>query len=251
MKADTIAVLMLFTAVAAGPLAAQHAHGEPAGHAGHNPDSSHMVGAADAAMSGPMSEAARKHMQLSPTRRATREDSVKAQQVARQLRVALAKYADTAAATADGYKMFMPNVKLQRVYHFTNYKRAMLEAVRFDPEKPTSILYERGADGTLKLVGAMYTAPKRMRTSKLDGRVPLSIARWHNNVNWCLPAKGENARWVERRNGRPLFGPESPIATRSECDAVDGQFHPSLFGWMIHANVFAGEDLDTIFGHDH
>ena len=41
------------------------------------------------------------------------------------------------------------------------------------------------------------------------------------------------------------------IATRSECEAVEGQFHPSLFGWMIHANVFLGEDLGTVFGHDH
>ncbi len=239
---------MLFTAASASLLEAQHAHGA---QGGQHPDTSHMVGAADAAMSGPMSDAARKHMEMSPTRRATREDSLKAREVAGQLRVALAKYADTAAAVADGYKMFMPNVKQQKVYHFTNYKRAILEAVRFDPEKPTSILYQRGSDGELKLVGAMYTAPKRMRTGKLDGRIPLSIARWHKHVNWCLPQKGENERWVERRNGLPLFGPESPIATRGECDAVGGRFHPSLFGWMIHANVFAGDDLETIFGHDH
>ena len=35
------------------------------------------------------------------------------------------------------------------------------------------------------------------------------------------------------------------------CDAVGGDFHESLFGWMIHANVFGGEDLGKIFGDEH
>jgi hypothetical protein len=202
-------------------------------------------------MSGPMSDAAKKHRELSPTRRATPEDTVRAKEVVSQLRAALAKYADTAAAVADGYKMFMPNVKEQRVYHFTNYKNAFLEAFRFDAEKPTSILYARAPDGSLKLVGAMYTAPKRVRAARLDSRVPLSVARWHKHVNWCLPPRGASERWLERKNGMPVFGPESPIATRSACEEVGGTFYPSLFGWMIHANVFAGEDLATIFGHEH
>lgn len=210
-----------------------------------------MIGAADAVMSGPMSEAAKKHMQLSPTRRATREDSIRAMEVARQLRVALARYADTTVAVADGYRMFMPNVKTQRVYHFTNHKNAFLEALRFDAERPTSLLYQRAPGGTLKLIGAMYTAPKRVRAERLDGRVPLSIARWHKHVNWCLPRRGHAERWLERKDGLPVFGPESPIASRSECESVGGQFHPSLFGWMIHANVFLGDDLATVFGHDH
>ena len=56
---------------------------------------------------------------------------------------------------------------------------------------------------------------------------------------------------LERRNGQPVFGPESPIATKAECDAVNGDFHPSLFGWMIHANVVEGHDLASIWGDDH
>ncbi len=210
-----------------------------------------MIGAADAAMAGPMSDAARKHMELSPTRRATREDSARAREVAQELRVALAKYADTTAAVADGYQMFMPNVKTQHVFHFTNYKKAFLEAFRFDATQPTSLLYQRGDDGQLKLIGAMYTAPKSMRPGKLDDRIPLSIARWHKHVNWCLPKRGEANRWLERADGMPVFGPESPIASRRECEDVGGTFHKNLFGWMIHANVFLGEELATVFGHDH
>ena len=210
-----------------------------------------MIGAADASMSGPMSAAAMKHLEMSPARRATSQDSARAREVAKELRAALAKYADTSAAVADGYKMFAPQMKQQRVYHFTNYRNAFMEAFRFDADKPTSILYRSGADGKLELIGAMYTAPKRMRVNKPDDRVPLSIARWHKHVNWCVPRRGGADRWFERRNGQPVFGPESPIATRAECEDVGGLFFASPMGWMIHANVFLGDDLGTIYGHEH
>lgn len=245
LKSATTATFLLITLAAASSLPAQH----PPGH--HGKDSTQLIGAADAAMSGPMSDAAKKHMELSPIRAATREDSVRAKQVAQQLRVALAKYRDTTAAVSNGYRMFMPNVKTQRVFHFTNYKNAFMEAFRFDPGKPTSLLYRRGDNGQLELIGAMYSAPRQMRPLKLDGRIPLSIARWHKHVNWCLPPKEQPERWLERRDGLPMFGPESPIATRAECGKVGGEFHENLFGWMIHANVFLGEDLGTVFGHDH
>ena len=241
-------VVLALGLMAPSAVAAQHPHG---GHAGHQPDSATIVSAADAVMSAPMSAAAKKHMRLSPTRTATAEDTTRARNLARHLRTSLAKYSDTAAAVADGYRMFMPNVKTQRVYHFTNYRHAFMEAFRFDPEKPTSILYERASDGSLRILGAMYTAPKRVDPSKLDERIPLSIARWHQHVNWCIPKRGEEKRWLERFEGLPLFGPESPVATREQCDEVGGRFFPTVFGWMIHANVFAGDDLATIYGHDH
>jgi hypothetical protein len=247
MKTGTLYLIAL-AALMPLSLHAQHTHG---GHSGHQPDSSGMVGAADAVMSAPMSDAAKKHMRLSPTRQGSAADSARALDLARQLRTSLAKYADTAVAVADGYRMFMPNVKTQRVYHFTNYRHAFMEAFRFDPEKPTSILYERAPDGTLRIVGAMYTAPKRVDAAKLDERIPLSIARWHQHVNWCIPKRGEEQRWLERFEGLALFGPESPVATRAQCDQVGGRFFPTVFGWMIHANVFAGDDLATIYGHDH
>lgn len=191
------------------------------------------------------------HMEMSPTRAAEPGDSARAANVARQLRAALVKYRDTSAAVKDGYRMFMPQVKVQRIYHFTNNWRAVQEGFRFDPARPTSILYKRGDDGKLELVGAMYMAPKRFTPDKLDERVPLSIARWHKHVNWCVPRRGEAQRWLERANGEPVFGPESPIATEEACARVDGVFHPVLFGWMLHANVFAGDDAATIWGDDH
>ena len=214
-------------------------------------DSAQMAGMADHAMSGAMDENMLKHMELSPVRVATPADSVRALRLAGELKQAILKYADTAAAVADGYRMFLPNVKQQKFYHFTNNRRAFMEAFRFDSAKPTSILYSRGADGKLQLVGAMYTMPKNTSLDRLNDRVPLGIARWHKHVNWCLPKKGSESRYLERKNAAPVFGPESPIATKAECDAVGGDFHPSLFGWMIHANVVEGHDLGSIFADDH
>jgi hypothetical protein len=116
------------------------------------------------------------HMETTPALSPTTADSVRAARIAATLRTALAKYADTTAAVADGYHMFLPGVKTQKVYHFTNNWRAMQEAVRFEPTRPTSLLYRKDSTGKLVLVGAMYTAPKRFSYEKLDGRVPLSIA---------------------------------------------------------------------------
>jgi hypothetical protein len=193
----------------------------------------------------------RLHTEMSPALRGTPADSARAARVARELRTALIQYRDTTAAVADGYQMFLPRVKEQKVYHFTNNWRAVQEAFRFNPARPTSLLYRKGPDGRFVLIGAMYTAPKRFGIEKLDARVPLSIARWHKHVNWCIPKRGATQRWLERQNGEPLFGPESPIATKEACDMVGGDFHQNLFGWMLHANVFEGDDPATIWGDDH
>ena len=215
-------------------------------------DDDHMVGMADHAMSSmAMDSIMSRHMELSPARAATHDDSTRALAVVGDLRRAIAKYKDVSAAERDGFRMFAPNVKNQRVYHFTNYRNAFREAFRFDPEKPTSLLYKRGPDGEMMLIGAMYTMPKRADLDRLDERVPLGIARWHKHVNWCVPKRGETGRWTERKNGLPVFGPESPVATKEACDAVGGNFFASPLGWMVHANVFAGDDLGSIFADDH
>jgi len=208
-----------------------------------------QVGPAAAQME--MDPIASKHTELTPERRPAPGDSARALKLAAELRQAIAKYKDTAVAEADGYHMFLPNLKNQKVYHFTNNARGFEAAFRFNPSKPTSLLYKRRADGKLVLVGAMYTMPKNASPDRLNERVPLSIARWHKHVNWCIPKRGENARWMERRDGRPVFGPESAVATKEACDAVGGNFLASPLGWMIHANVFAGSDLGSIFGDEH
>ena len=191
------------------------------------------------------------HMVMTPTRPRTLVDSVRAAGVAAALRAAIDKYRDTTAAVADGFRMFAPQIRNQKVYHFTRGWNAVQEAFRFDASKPTSLLYTKGADGTFTLVGGMYTAPKRFTLDQLDERIPLSVARWHKHVNWCIPPRGARERWLERRDGQPVFGPESPIATKSACDAVGGVFHESLLGWMVHANVMTSSDPTAIWGDEH
>ena len=191
------------------------------------------------------------HLEMTPQRAPAPGDSARGAAVAAELRRAILEYRDTTAAVADGFRMFAPEIRNQKVYHFTRGLNAVQEAFRFDPAKPTSLLYTKGADGTLVLVGGMYTAPKRFSPEKLDERIPLSIARWHKHVNWCVPPRGQRERWLERANGQPVFGPESPIATRKACDAVGGVFHESPLGWMVHANVLTSSDPAAIWGDEH
>src|SRR5258708_6960854 len=118
------------------------------------------------------------HMEMTPARHAMPADSARAASVARTLREALAPYADTTAAVADGYAMFAPQVKEQKVYHFTNKWHAVQEAFRFDPAKPTSLLYKKAPDGRFVLIGAMYNAPERFSVEKLGSSATTSIRRW-------------------------------------------------------------------------
>ena len=85
--------------------------------------------------------------------------------------------------------------------------------------------------------------------------MPLSVARWHEHVNLCLPPLASLERWRDSAGGHPVFGPRSPIATPEACAAAGGRFAPRLFGWMVHVNAFAGDDPAEIWGghemHEH
>jgi hypothetical protein len=205
----------------------------------------HSDRAAHEAMSGPM--AMDPHMTLTPQRPASAADSARAAGLVRQIRAALDRYRDIRAAEADGFRQFLPGVK-QPTYHFTNRRWAVAEMFRFEPARPTSLLYRQNADGGFVLEGAMYTAPARSSLDELDRRIPLSVARWHEHVNWCLPPATQPARWREARDGKPVFGPKSPIATAEACTAVGGRFLPRIFGWMVHVMAFESDDPKVIWG---
>ncbi len=200
------------------------------------------------AMAGKMTENA--HMQMTAPRPLTRADSVRAMAIADTLRRALAKYADPAAAERDGFKLFAPKLKNPKVYHYTKSLNAIGAVFHFDPAKPTSILYKKDASGRMQITGAMYTMPKRASPDELDKRVPLSVTQWHLHTNLCTPKKGDERRYAELRNGRPLFGLAGSITTKEACDAENGRFTPVIFGWMVHANVFEGTDLRSVWAHD-
>lgn len=190
------------------------------------------------------------HMEMTNLLAANAADSIRAAKLVRELRTSIAKYKDVDVAVADGFKEFAPQIKNQHVYHFTNYRWAFENAFRFDAAKPTSLLYKKDVAGKFVLVGAMYTAPKRYTESQLNDRVPLSVAQWHKHVNWCMPPKGDAAAWQTKKNGRPVFGPLG-VSTEEECTAAGGKFQPEVFGWMVHANVFASDDPKVIWHDDH
>jgi hypothetical protein len=173
------------------------------------------------------------HMKMSTLRDPEAGDQERAAEIAEQARKTAEKYKDYRAALKDGYKIFLPNVP-QKMYHFTNNWYAMEAAFHFNPEKPTSLLYEKQGDD-YKLIGVMYTAPKRATEDELNKRVPLSVAQWHAHVNLCMPPKD---RHDELWQPHPRFGLAGSIATEQECNAAGGKWIPQVFGWMVHVYPF-------------
>jgi hypothetical protein len=173
------------------------------------------------------------HMKMTALRAPQPGDAKRAQQVVEAARNVAEKYKDYKVALADGFKIFMPNVP-QKQYHFTNYWYGFEAAMYFDPERPTSLLYEKQGDG-YKLIGVMYTAEKDASENELNERIPLSIAQWHAHVNLCLPPPD---RRKELRSAHPQFGLAGSISTQAACDAAGGKFLPQIFGWMVHVYPF-------------
>ena len=179
------------------------------------------------------------HMKMTTRRDPKPGDQEKADQVVAAARQAAEKYTDYRVALADGYKIFLPNLP-QKQYHFTNYRYAFEAAIQFNPDHPTSLLYEKTSDG-YKLIGVMYTAPKNSNWNDLDQRIPLSIAQWHAHINLCLPPSDRRS---EAWGPRAKFGLAGSITTRADCDAAGGRFMPQIFGWMVHVYPFEQKPED-------
>jgi hypothetical protein len=183
------------------------------------------------------------HMHMTEMRMQSDDDVKRANQIVAQLRDSMEKYRDYHVALNDGFRIFLPDFP-QPEYHFTSYKNGFAAAAHFDPSRPTSLLYRKTADG-YELVGAMYTMPKRATEEQLNERVPLSVAMWHLHTNLCMPPRDQakTADWTK-------FGLHGSLSTQEACDAAGGNFHPSIFGWMVH--VYPYEDsLDKIFAMHH
>jgi len=173
------------------------------------------------------------HMKMTALRQAKPGDAKRAEQVVEAARRTSQKYKDYHTALADGFEIFLPNIP-QEIYHFTNRGYALEAEFHFNPEHPTSLLYEKhGSD--YRLIGVMYTAPKRFDEDQLDERIPLSVAQWHGHVNFCVPPKDRKA---ELCKPHPEFGLRGSIATQEACDAAGGTFRPVIFNWMVHVYPF-------------
>ena len=184
------------------------------------------------------------HMFLTSLRPMQPGDQQKADAVVAEAKQAMEPYRDYHKALADGYRIFLPNVP-QAIYHFSRRDYAIAARWQFNPAFPTSLLYTKTPDGGYKLVGVMYTDRVDATEDELNDRIPLSIARWHQHINFCkAPRPAENslsrtrcqvrpARFHHhgsgmRRRGRNLLsarlrmdGARLPLRKRSEANLVD------------------------------
>lgn len=191
------------------------------------------------------------HMYMTTLRPMQPADQQRADAVVAAAKVAMAPYRDYRKALADGYRIFLPNVP-QPLYHFTKYDYGVAAAFSFNPLQPTSLLYKKTANGGYKLVGVMYTDSIEASEAELNERIPLSIARWHQHINFCRAPFGQEAAYF---GPHPKFGLRGSITTEAACEAAGGEFHRHLFGWMVHVypyetnpkNIWATND-DR--GHD-
>lgn len=182
------------------------------------------------------------HMHMTDLRPANPEDEKRAEQIVAALRPAIEKYKDYQVALNEGFKIFHPELP-QDHYHFTNYSYALEAQFSFNPAHPTSLLYKK-LGGRYELEGAMYTAPRYYSEDQLNERVPLSVARWHEHVNLCMPPKGEAitlANWHE-------FGLRGSITTQDACEGTGGRWIPIIFNWMVHVYPYE-TDPAKIWAH--
>ncbi len=233
MRRFILAFILLVPALAVGQTRDSADNPEPvhdmSGMTQGGPDTAHAIHAMEG-----------HHMDMGPHMRVTElrtlkpGDQERADAVVAAARKVAQQYADYKSALADGFRIFLPDVP-QKQYHFTNYQYAFEAAFHFNPDHPTSLLYEKhGSD--YKLIGVMYTARKAATEEDLEERIPLSIAQWHAHTNLCIPPAD---RRQEVFQPHPKFGLEGSISTKEACDAAGGRFMPQIFGWMVHVYPLA------------
>jgi hypothetical protein len=192
------------------------------------------------------------HMYMTTLRPLKSGDREKADALVASAKTAMAPYQDYHKALADGYKIFLPDIP-QPQYHFTQYEYALEARSHFDPAKPTSLLYTKTPDGGYRLVGAMYTARVDATEDEINERIPLSVAHWHQHINFCKAPPDQKAGYF---GSGAKFGLLGSITTKEDCEAAGGQFYPHIFGWMVHvypyeqdpAKVWSTDDDEH--GHD-
>lgn len=217
------------------------------------------------------------HMKMTELRPQTPQDDERARALLATLRQGLSPYRDYRVALSQGFRIFLPTVP-QEVYHFTDYRASNAEYQgRFDGQHPGSLLYVKKGQDDYVLVGAMYSAPAYYTPDQLNQLVPLSVARWHEHVDICLPrgitltdllhdkigadrtdlpgtlpvAANPEALDLDRRVGFMAdgrFGFAGTIHDLASCETAGGTFIPLAFGWMVHVYPFPGDDLKVAYG---
>ena len=176
------------------------------------------------------------HMCLTPLRPLRPGDEERAKAVVAAVKAVMERYKDYRKALADGFEIANPNLE-QPQYHFNNQNNVHLADTRFDPTRPSSLLYRRTPTQRYKLEGVMFTDSTSASEDELDTRIPLSIAQWHQHTNFCAAPASKVKEYL---GANPKFGMFGSIYTEAACQAEGGTFHPVLFSWMVH--IFPYED---------
>jgi hypothetical protein len=201
-----------------------------------------MGGMADMGNNGPSMAAMAGHMAMTPLRPKLPGDEEKTNTVIAAAKATVERYKDYHKALADGYFIANPKV-VQFQYHFMNEANQRAADTQFDPNKPSALLYVKTPHQDFTLEGVMYTASRIATEDELNQRIPLSMARWHEHINFCAaPADREKDYF----GAHPKFGMFGSIRTKEACEAENGKFFPEVFTWMIH--VFPHEkNLKDVF----
>lgn len=121
-------------------------------------------------------------------------DRERVQEVLSRTRAAIDRYQNVETAVADGYKLPFAAEK-QRVVHFTNYWYGFKAAFGFDPEHPTSLVYEKTEGSGYRLIGVVFSAPARFSEEQLEERIPTRLAQWtpHPLLGWIAELRVTDA----------------------------------------------------------
>ncbi len=97
----------------------------------------------------------------------------------------LSRYQDCRVALTDNY-LSRASDETQSIWEFTNYWYGFKAAFDFDPNHPTSLIYQRDSQGEYHLIGAAFTAPERFTAEQRRDRIPAHIAEWqpHGMFGW-------------------------------------------------------------------
>lgn len=195
---------------------------------------------------GPSMAAMAGHMYMTPLRPAQPGDKEKTKAVVAEAKAMMERYKDYRKALLDGYVIANPKLK-QPQYHFMNEANTHQADVRFDPNKPTALLYRRTPMQEYKLEGVMYTASPDATEDELNQRIPLSMARWHRHINYCAAPED---RISDYKSAHPKFGMFGSIKTEEACKAERGTFQAHIFTWMIHVFPYEPDFKDVFSMND-
>jgi hypothetical protein len=184
-------------------------------------------------------------MRMGPRRAATAADSARASGIVVAARAALSQYVDVKVAERDGFHNNAPGLTDLSIYHYNSLLNfGAADRGAFDVTKPVSLLYKKDDHGQLRLVGAMYATTASAAPEHLDALLPISMAHWHEHVNFCYPGHILAGAAPLKMDARRVFWSALflSITSASECQQAGGQFVPVEGGWMAHVYLFAGSD---------